>query len=135
MNKLSRFQFNPNWHLEEIKSFEELMQVKKLVLGNAKKTINIVATKNEEVIATERRCNITLEDFRNVHAIVSQQLAMAKKQLEITLQSTILAYVQTNLKNFEGSSCENTNNIQVHSKPNMAQCGSSMVLQVFFKPN
>jgi hypothetical protein len=35
--------------------------------------------KNEEVIAIEKRCKITLEDFQNVHVVVVQQLAMAEK--------------------------------------------------------
>jgi len=56
------------------------MAVKKLVLGNAKRTINVATTKNEEAITTKRRCKITLEDFWNVHVVVVQQLAMAEKE-------------------------------------------------------
>lgn len=56
------------------------MGVKKLVLGNAKRTINVATTKNEEAITTKRRCKITLEDFWNVHDVVVQQLAMAEKE-------------------------------------------------------
>jgi hypothetical protein len=40
-----------------------MMQVKKLVLGSAKKTINIDVIENEEVIVAKKRCKITLEDF------------------------------------------------------------------------
>jgi hypothetical protein len=65
------------------------MQVKKLVLGSAKRTINVVATKNEEVIVVERRCKITLEDFWNVHVVATQQLAMVEKKLEVALQSIV----------------------------------------------
>jgi hypothetical protein len=67
------------------------MQVKKFVLGSVKTTINIVAIENEEVVVVERKCKITWEEFRNVHDVVVQQLAMAKKQLEVTLQSIFLA--------------------------------------------
>jgi phage FluMu protein Com len=33
------------------------------VLGSVKKTINVVVVKNEDVIAIEKSCKITLEDF------------------------------------------------------------------------
>jgi hypothetical protein len=33
------------------------------VLGSANRTINVVATKKEDVIVAEKRCKITLEDF------------------------------------------------------------------------
>jgi hypothetical protein len=39
------------------------------VLEGAKKTIYVVATQNEAMITIERRCNNTLQDFQNVHAI------------------------------------------------------------------
>lgn len=55
------------------------MQVNKLMLGNGKSIINVATTKNEEVIATKKKCQITLEDFQNVHVVVVQQLAMAEK--------------------------------------------------------
>jgi len=80
MNKLSRFQFSFNLDLEKIQSCEKLMAVKKLVLGSVKRTNNVATTKNEEAITTIRRCKITLEDFWNVHVVVVQQLAMAKKE-------------------------------------------------------
>jgi hypothetical protein len=54
------------------------MQVKKLVLGNVKMIINVFSKENEEVIVAKRRCKITLEDFRNVHVVATQQLAMAE---------------------------------------------------------
>ncbi len=111
------------------------MQVKKFVLGSVKTTINIVAIENEEVVVVERKCKITWEEFRNVHDVVVQQLAMAKKQLEVTLQSIFLASMQANLKDLKGSSCENTNNIQVHTELNITQYGSNMVLSIVFKPN
>ncbi len=63
MNKLSWFSLNPKWYLEEIQSYEDLLQFKMFVLGSAKKTINVVAIENKKVILTERRCKITLEDF------------------------------------------------------------------------
>jgi hypothetical protein len=63
VNKLLGSSLNPKWHLEEIQSCENLLQVKRLVLGSVKRTINVIVAKNEEVIATERRCKITLEDF------------------------------------------------------------------------
>jgi hypothetical protein len=69
------------------------MQVKKFVLGSVKTTTNIVAIENEEVTVVERKCKITLEEFQNVHDVIVQQLAMAKKQLEVTLQSIFLASV------------------------------------------
>jgi hypothetical protein len=34
-----------------------------LVSGSVKRTINVVAIENEEVIVVEGRCKITLEDF------------------------------------------------------------------------
>ncbi len=40
-----------------------LLQAKRLVLGNVKKMINVVDAHNKEAITIERRCNITLEDF------------------------------------------------------------------------
>jgi hypothetical protein len=52
--------------------------------------------------------------------VTIQQLVMVEKQLEIALQSTIPSSMQVNLKDFEGSSCENINSIQVHSKFNIA---------------
>jgi hypothetical protein len=63
VNKLSWFSLNPKWYLEEIQSYEDLLQFKMFVLGSAKKTINVVAIENKKVILTERRCKITLEDF------------------------------------------------------------------------
>ncbi len=50
MNKLSRSSLNPKWHLEEIQNFEDLLQVKRLVLGNVKRIINVLATENKKVI-------------------------------------------------------------------------------------
>jgi hypothetical protein len=44
MNKLSRSSLNPKWHLEEIQNFEDLLQVKRLVLGNVKRIINVLVT-------------------------------------------------------------------------------------------
>jgi hypothetical protein len=49
------------------------------VLGSAKRTINIAIIENEKVIVAKRKCKITLEDSRNVHAMLTQQLAMAEK--------------------------------------------------------
>jgi hypothetical protein len=59
----------PKWHEEEIRGWEDLLWGKGLVLEGAKKTISVVATENEVVITIERRCNITLQDFQNVHAV------------------------------------------------------------------
>jgi hypothetical protein len=96
-----------------------MMQVKKLVLGSAKKTINVDVIENEEVIVVEKKCKITLEDFGNVHVVTTQQLVTVEKQLETALQSTIPSSMLANLKDFEGSSCENINSIQVHSEFNI----------------
>jgi hypothetical protein len=49
--------------LEEIQSYEDLLQFKMLVLGSVKMTIIVVVIENEEVIVVERRYKITLEDF------------------------------------------------------------------------
>jgi hypothetical protein len=39
------------------------------VLEGAKRTISVVATQNDAMIIIERRCNITLQDFQNVHVV------------------------------------------------------------------
>ncbi len=49
------------------------------------------------------------------------------------MQFTIPAFVKANLKDLEGSLCENTNSIQVHFELNIAQYGSNMVLLGVFK--
>jgi hypothetical protein len=56
-------------------------------LGVAKKTIYVVVTQNDEAIVVKRRALITLEDFRNVHAITIHQLAMVEELLKATLKS------------------------------------------------
>jgi hypothetical protein len=37
--------------------------VKRLVLGSAKKVIDLATTNNKKTIIVERRCNITFDDF------------------------------------------------------------------------
>jgi hypothetical protein len=109
------------------------MQVKRLVLGNVNTIINVATTKNEKMIAIEWRCKITLEYFWNVHAVTIQQLAMAEKQLKVTLQSIVLGFVQANPKDFARSSCKNINNIQVHFELSITQYGSNMVFSSVFQ--
>jgi hypothetical protein len=66
----------PKWQVEEIQDYEDLLQGKWLILGVDEETIYVVVTQNDEAIAAKRRSLITLEDFRNVHAIIIHQLAM-----------------------------------------------------------
>jgi len=74
---LSREETGPNWHVKEIRGCEDLLQVQRLVLGGAKRVINVATTSNKEAIVLERRCNITFDDFPNVHVVV------VKKVLEV----------------------------------------------------
>lgn len=63
-NKLSREGSGlNNWHVEDIRSCEDLLQMKMLLLGDAKRVIDVATTNNKEAIVTERRCNITFDDF------------------------------------------------------------------------
>jgi hypothetical protein len=72
-NKLSRLEIGLKWHVEEVWGCEaNLLQAKRLVLGGVKRMINVVDVHNKEVITIERRCNITFEDFQNVHALDAQ---------------------------------------------------------------
>ncbi len=83
------------------------------------------------MIATERRCKIILEDFRNVHAIVVQQLVVAQEELEVAWKSISTFFVHANPKDFKGSSCERIGSTYVHfehSKTIVAHHGSNMVL-------
>jgi hypothetical protein len=42
---------------------EDLLQVKRLVLGGVKRTIKIIVAYEKKTIVIERRCNITFENF------------------------------------------------------------------------
>jgi hypothetical protein len=54
-------------------------------LGGVNKTINVVATHNDEVIVVEKRCKINLEDFQNVHVMITTQLVVVEETLQIAL--------------------------------------------------
>jgi hypothetical protein len=55
--------------------------------------INIVVSHNEEVIVIERRCNITLEDFLNVHAVTIQHFLIVEEALKVVRKSIVSSYV------------------------------------------
>ncbi len=55
------------------------------MLGGAKKTISVVVTHNDEVIAAKKRCKIILKDFQNVHAMIATQLVVVEEALQTTL--------------------------------------------------
>ncbi len=67
--------------------------------------INIVAAHNKEVIVIERRCNITLEDFWNVHVMAIEQFFVVEKALKVVQKSIVSSYVQQNLKELKGLLC------------------------------
>ncbi len=70
------------WHVEKVWGCEtNLLQGKRLVLGGVKRMINVVDAHNKEAITIERKCNITLEDFQNVHTLVAQQLLVNEEAL------------------------------------------------------
>ncbi len=62
-NKLSMEETDSNWHVEKIRGCEDLLQVKRLTLGDARKVIDVATTNNKEAIVVERRCSITFDDF------------------------------------------------------------------------
>jgi hypothetical protein len=68
----------PKWDVKEIQVCKDLLQGKCLMLGSAKKSIIIVATKNDEATITKRRSSITLEGFCTIHAEVVCQLALVE---------------------------------------------------------
>jgi len=114
--------------VEEIQGCEaNLLQVKRLVLGGVKKMINVVDAHNKEAITIERRCNITLEDFQNVHALATQQLFVNKKALKVSRKSIVSSSMQQNLNGLEGLLCQKINNIEVQLESNAINHGSNMV--------
>jgi hypothetical protein len=73
------------WDVEEIQICKDFLQGKCLMLGGVKNTIVVASTKNDEIIATERRFSIKSKDFRIVHAKVVYQLALVKDLLKKTI--------------------------------------------------
>ncbi len=55
------------------------------MLGCVNKTISVVPTNNDEVIVAEKRCKINLEDFQNVHVMITTQLVVVEEALQIAL--------------------------------------------------
>ncbi len=122
----------PKWQVEKIQGYENLLQGKWLILGVAKKTIYVVATQNDEAIATKRRSLITLEDFRNVHAITIHQLAMVEELLKTTLRSKALSSNVGFLKDFEESICETHDNAHVQFQNDVSFQGMNVCLSGIF---
>ncbi len=126
--KLSRLEIGPKWHVEEIQGCEaNLLQVKRLVLGGVKKMINVVDAHNKEAIIIERRCNITFEDFQNVHALATQQLFVNEKALKVSRKSIVSSSMQQNLNGLEGLLCQKIDNIEVQLESNAINHGSNRV--------
>jgi hypothetical protein len=54
-----------------------------------RRMIDVVDAHNKEAITIERRCNITFEDFQNVHAPATQQLLVNEEALKVTWKSIV----------------------------------------------
>jgi hypothetical protein len=91
-----------------------------------------VATQNDEAIATKRRSLITLEDFRNVHAMIIHQLVMVEESLRITLRSKALFSNVGLLKDFEESICETHDNAHVQFQNDVFFQGMNVCLSNIF---
>ncbi len=55
------------------------------MLGGVNKTISVVTTHDDEVIVAEKRCKINIEDFQNMHVMITTQLVVVEETLQIAL--------------------------------------------------
>lgn len=95
--------------------------------------INVLDVHNKEVITIERRCNITLEDFQNVHALDAQQLLINEEVTKVTRKSIVSSCMQQNLKGSKGLLCQKIDNIEVQLESNAINHGSNMVPSSVFQ--
>jgi hypothetical protein len=133
-NKFSRLEINPKWHVEEVRGCEaNLLHVKRLVLGGVKRMINVVNAHNKEAITIESKCNITFEDFQNVHTLATQQLLVNEEALKVVWKLVVSSSMQRNLKGLEDLLCQKIDNIEVQLESNAINHGSNMVPSSVFQ--